>query len=285
VARQIGFTVAGPPAQITFEFLDGKDTIETGALPPTLPGATPLPEACDWTPALLADPSPAAAVPQKTVLITRVLDANGTQLVGPLVNWDHPVRPTLESDNAGQLFAVGPSPNGGVALAGTPTWDLGPFGRGFPQVVCGGEEPGDLALHTFVSNSGEPYVTSHPVSATVHALVQDPPGAPAIAIPTPEATSAGFPKALALNAGACDAFVVVTSCEEFEQQSKLQLAVACNPAAQTPGDCGPFGVPPLVRPGPEDFARFNLDAGSRVAPEQWVVIVAFLDHKGAVHFL
>ncbi len=140
------FTVTGTPQTITVKPLFGKDTIQTGAtVPPKASDLTalPLPHTdCSFQ-------ASAAAVlganndAVKAVLVAAAQDNDGLPVVGALLQWNHPFVHSDGLSLIGQLPAD-PVPQGGVALAATPTIDTGPLGISFPQFVCGGSETGDL---------------------------------------------------------------------------------------------------------------------------------------------
>jgi hypothetical protein len=138
IQENIGFplevTVRGAADQIVLEPLFGKSRISTGATPPTASGERPLPTACDFG-ASVGAVIGAVNEAEKTVVIARVLDNDDEQLAGAALNWTHP--PT------------DPTPQGMVALPTTPMVDLGgTLGIGFPQFICGLDEPGVFETET-----------------------------------------------------------------------------------------------------------------------------------------
>lgn len=167
------FTVVGKPEEITLTPFLGKDTISTGATPPTpstIPPTAPQPSNCDFA-ATVEGVLAAQNQSEKTVVIAKALDNKGNEVVGALLDWDHPVNPAVNNG-----IKVGPTLQAGVALPQTPTLDLGNgLGVGFPQFVCGLDEPGDFTTTVTldpvldVVSSTEPGLSTNK-SVTIHVI-------------------------------------------------------------------------------------------------------------------
>lgn len=139
IAFPITVTVRGAADQIVLEPLFGKDTISTGATPPTVPGEPPLPTACDFG-ASVGAVIGAVNEAEKTVVIARVLDNDDEQMAGAALDWTHD--------------PADPTPQGMVALPTTPMVDLGgTLGIGFPQFICGLDEPGVFETETVFNST------------------------------------------------------------------------------------------------------------------------------------
>jgi hypothetical protein len=196
VAIPVNFTIVGKPEQITLTPLFGKDTISVGATPPTAqadvraPESTPdapgfvkadqvQPTDCNFE-ATLSGVLGANSRPEKVVVIAKALDNEGNEVVGALLEWEHPIIPTTYKGSldlppfapAGATYLhVGPTLQAGVALPQTPTLDLGSgVGIGFPQFVCGLQEPGTFETRVWFSGTGDSSVTQPPGRNEVETL-------------------------------------------------------------------------------------------------------------------
>jgi hypothetical protein len=141
------FHVAGIPTSMTLTTLAGKTSIETGATAPhrLVPPFNVLPTDCVF--ALEDATTGLPDRPEKAVVIAKALDSDGTEVVGSILNWDHPF---VDFGSSSPQFS--PLPQGGVALPQSPTVDLGAAGVGAPQVLCGGDTPGLLTGEVGVTN-------------------------------------------------------------------------------------------------------------------------------------
>jgi hypothetical protein len=184
----VDFTVVGPPETITLTPLFGKDTISTGALPPTVAdalqtavecpftvcgplktGVAPDTRNCDFS-ASVGGVLGAVNAAEKTVVVVKALDNEGHAVVGALINWDHPMLARSDS-TLGKTFV--PTKQGGVALSQTPTVDTGSLGIGFPQFVCGLDEPGDLVNNLWFAGTLDdltPAAAAEKASITIHVV-------------------------------------------------------------------------------------------------------------------
>lgn len=155
------FQVYGVPASITFEFV-GQDFVATGSTPPQAAGGPALETACDVEP--LSAAMTGVSVPQKTILVVRVLDENENALTGSVVRLS-PAWVTWADDPASDVDA-----RGAAALPVAPGFDLGPAGVGFPQVLCGGGTPGLLTLSTDLHPAFDPIAPDIEATFTVPVL-------------------------------------------------------------------------------------------------------------------
>jgi len=114
----IDFRVVGEPAQISLITLENK--LQDGITDPLtqchLPGVAA---------ALVAD----NALPEKSAVIAVAKDNDGTPVAGAIVNW------TTSDDTLGVM-----------AAPLEPTADLGSFGLGAPNVLCGTSNPGTVTV-------------------------------------------------------------------------------------------------------------------------------------------
>ena len=169
------FTVVGKPEEITLAPLFGKDTISTGATPPTkaavlspsfVPANLPTETNCDFA-ATVDGVLGAVGQAEKTVVVAKALDNDGNEVVGALLNWDHPIVPAPQGN---------PTEQAGVALPQTPTLDLGSaLGIGFPQFVCGLKEPGEFVTRVTFDGLLDPASTTEPAlsafkTVTIHVI-------------------------------------------------------------------------------------------------------------------
>ena len=141
----IDFTVVGEPEDILIEAFGGKDTIINGITDVEDEFGNPNPNNSlgeDPECPLPTDvPGFAAALarPDKTVLIARVSDAAGQNITQAWVHWGGTgVDYTAADPGIGEPAHLG--------LGATPTLDLGGFGFGAPQVLCGTQGTGDLEV-------------------------------------------------------------------------------------------------------------------------------------------
>jgi hypothetical protein len=125
------YTVVGEPDEIEFFVLE--ETLAAGL------SAAECPLAGD-----VAGFTEALGRPEKTVLIARALDDDGTQVTGGFMYW------TSEDDDI-----LIPASNV------TPTLDLGGFGLGAPMIACGTNGPGvvDLTVELLDANAQLEQVT------------------------------------------------------------------------------------------------------------------------------
>jgi hypothetical protein len=167
--------VAGAQATIVLESLDGRSEIEAGATTATSPGEAPAIHDCNGyrTGTVLGSTSP-----RKTHVLVRVLDAAGTPLTGVLVDWHKPpglIHSPLAS------FETSPLPQGGVAFPNVATLDLGAFGAGAVQTICGGGTAGSLNVVTRFSgvlNGFGPESYTQPYSIPVVGVAPSPTATP-----------------------------------------------------------------------------------------------------------
>ena len=177
------FTVVGPPETITLTPLFGKDTISTGATPPTADDANALSTDCNFA-ATVDGVLGANNQAEKAVIVAKALDNDGNEVVGALLTWSH----QYGKFDGLTAKALGPTRQAGVALPQTPTLDTGALGIGFPQFVCGIDEPGDFTVDVTFDGKLDPISTQDPglsahKSITIHvikpaaniALAADPP--------------------------------------------------------------------------------------------------------------
>jgi hypothetical protein len=282
------FHVVGIPASISFTTLAGKTSIETGATAPISPAVDRSPTDCIFglTDALTGLPDR----PEKAVVVAKALDSDGNEVVGSLLQWDHPFVAT----NGSPVF--GPLPQGGVALPQVPTIDLGAAGIGFPQVVCGGATPGllteDVSLSDALNPLEDPSIHAgysiDVVPATVH------PTTPCLA---PADCS---PHVLAINSSICAALgsfalnalqdSAAADCGQLQRQhspsGSVQHLVRCLRGAVNPvfgtRDC----VPPTSQPvqiGQADFAAIDLDRNQLHAGQD-LLVLAFVPQEDPVTF-
>jgi hypothetical protein len=162
------FTVAGRPETIELVPLFNKDRISTGATPTTFATEREAQTDCNFV-GSLEGVLEAVSHPEKTVIIARALDSDGTALAGTLLNWNVPVGERAAGGGDPRIF--GPTPQGAVALPQTPTLDLGgDLGQGFPQFVCGYDEPGTLHIEVEFDGIGGPASASPPASEEVGSI-------------------------------------------------------------------------------------------------------------------
>ncbi len=159
----LDFTVVGEPDTISIETF--KSTITNGIVDLDTPGdpnyrklsaedECPLPTSLEgFTNAL--------GRPDKTVLIGRILDEAGTQITQGWVLWggtgiEVPNRP------------IGPVANLGAPI--TPTVNLGSFGFGAPQVLCGTKGTGPITITAtiFKYATGTPEIPGLPADTQAH---------------------------------------------------------------------------------------------------------------------
>lgn len=122
----VPYTVVGEPDKIEFAVLE--TVISTGVKDLNGDGDLGDPGECPLA-ADVAGFQRALAAPEKTVVLARVSDSDGTNITGAWVGWG-----THDEDV------------GVFATALTPTLDLGAFGFGAPNVLCGTVKPGALKL-------------------------------------------------------------------------------------------------------------------------------------------
>jgi hypothetical protein len=116
---ELQFTIVGEPDEVSASILESS----------ILEGIDPDdPEACEL-PTDVAGFTAALGDPQKAVIIARVQDEDGKDVANAWVKW-------IVSDPAMAKVGVGE----------TPTLDLGSFGIGAPQVVCGLAGTGEFEL-------------------------------------------------------------------------------------------------------------------------------------------
>ncbi len=175
------FHVAGLGASVKFTFIDGTDTVETGSTIAAMPGDTAIDSDCPLDTAAAYAPT---GSPKRTRVFTQVLDDEGTPLAGIILNWNHPFR----THTVGGGIVVGPAPQGGVAYSQTPGFDFGTLGIGFPQIVCGGAEPGDLILSATTNQVSDPLEPQVYGEVTVHVAQAGTPTITATATDTPTPT-------------------------------------------------------------------------------------------------
>jgi hypothetical protein len=84
----------------------------------------------------VAGVSAALANPNLAIVLVHVEDSDGTQITAALLEWE------VELEDVAFTF-----------LPQTPTVDLGAFGKGFPQAICGGEEPGVTTVTAFTAQA------------------------------------------------------------------------------------------------------------------------------------
>lgn len=113
----LDFTVVGEPHSI--EFVTLEDTIQDGA-----GGADQCPLPGDSAGFLSAN-----ATPERSIVLARVLDDAGTSITGGFVLWE-------TDDEAVAKVATGL----------TPSIDLGAFGFGAPNIICGTKMPGTATV-------------------------------------------------------------------------------------------------------------------------------------------
>jgi hypothetical protein len=142
VSREIDLMVVGNPASITIESLDGRPTLETGAQlsvsEDQFANMPPADHRCDF---VRRAPYSGATSPKISHLLVRVLDSNGTALVGSLVGFTDPTAPDRFLS-----LSRGRNAQGGTAGGAVPALDLGVLGAGAIQTVCGGALQGTLSF-------------------------------------------------------------------------------------------------------------------------------------------
>ncbi len=149
IAFPMTFRVQDVPETMSLDYLFGKGTIQTGATDPPEPG-----EPVEATDCVFAGSTAgvlgAINSPYKAIILIKSLTQDGEEVIGTLFNWE-PLFKTASGDDESKI--------GGVALPSTPTLDTGAIGIGFPQFVCGKEEPGTLTLkvevNTLLSGNAE----------------------------------------------------------------------------------------------------------------------------------
>jgi hypothetical protein len=123
---ELNFTIVGEPDSITAELLE--TSISAGLHPADCELPTDVPGF-----------AAALANPYKAVILARVKDEAGTDIASAWVNW------TVNDDEMSM-----------PALPDTPTLDLGGFGVGAPQVICGLDGSGvvEVTLNLVVGPQG-----------------------------------------------------------------------------------------------------------------------------------
>jgi cell division septation protein DedD len=175
VVHRIPVFITGPPIEVEFMHVGGRDTIHTSD------------EECGWFEEEIADPNVhdlAALIaapptsPARTTVFVRAVDAWGNDVVGTWMTW-----------------SPGLTPNGSLPFGGThltATLDFGNGERGSPMVVCGGSEPGlyEIQVSPDVGLALGPW---QPFNVTIN--VVDPPEATLTPTPTSSATPTATPSA------------------------------------------------------------------------------------------
>lgn len=150
-----GFTIVGAPKRIELEVFGGKDLITTGAGDcDDLALPWDFDELVDLAENGIADDA-------RTVILTRVFDAEGTALANALLNWE----PSWEG--------VANRSGGGSALS-VFTMELGLSGFAGVQVVCGRDVPGTVeslaTLETLLDGAADPLASAEIVIEVVDEL-------------------------------------------------------------------------------------------------------------------
>lgn len=159
----LDFTVVGEPDSISIETFKG--TITNGIVDLDTPGDPNYKKLSDEDecplPTSLAGFTDALGRPDKTVLIGRILDEAGTQITQGWVYWS--------GTGTNVNVPIGPIANFGAPV--TPTVNLGSFGFGAPQVLCGTKGTGLVTARAqiFGYATGTPDAPGLPVDPEAHA--------------------------------------------------------------------------------------------------------------------
>lgn len=127
----ISFRVVGEPRKL--EFVTLESTIQTGQTDPQ--------NECKL-PTTAAGFLEANSNPQKAIVLARALDIEGNSITGALVLWE----PKFATDVDGNKIINADTITAGMAAPLTPTLDLGSFGFGAPNIICGTTEPGTVEV-------------------------------------------------------------------------------------------------------------------------------------------
>lgn len=125
----VTFTVVGEPRTVTFFTLE--TALQAGVPSDAnamVPGSVPPAPACPFS-ASLPFIQKALGEAEKTVLVARALDINGTAIAGAWINWS-----VDDAQHTGAPVTF--DGQGILAQPVTPTLNLGGFGYGAPNILC-----------------------------------------------------------------------------------------------------------------------------------------------------
>jgi hypothetical protein len=161
----VDFTVTGTPDEITLEPLFGKPNLSVGATPATpatvlnpddieagdglwdtIPGPPADPTDCNFA-ATVDGVLGANSSAEKMVIVAKAFDSDGNEVAGALLDWNLVFASAAPIPGFTEV-----SDTLAVAVPVTPTLDTGALGIGFPQFVCGLDEPGTVTLTARFSN-------------------------------------------------------------------------------------------------------------------------------------
>ncbi len=188
----LDFTVVGEPDSITIDAYTSTISNGVADIEGRTPGSPPDgrlsgPDECPL-PTTEAAIQAAMSKPDRTILIARLKDANGTDVTQGWVYWN----------GTGESSSVLIGPVGHLGAAITPSYDLGAFGIGAPQVLCGtagtGTVPVQAQIVQFATGSlAAPGLVVDPAAHSGSASVNIDVVRPAVGTPTNTPTFTSTP--------------------------------------------------------------------------------------------
>ncbi len=135
----LAFNVVGEPRNVAFTTLES--TIQNGI--------TDLQADCNL-PTDAAGFLEANSNPFKAIVLAKALDIDGNSVTGAIVNWT----PSFGTDPVTKFKVFdGDTKSAGMAAPLTPTLDLGSFGFGAPNIICGTTNPGTVTVKAELSKT------------------------------------------------------------------------------------------------------------------------------------